>query len=60
MRYIFGFILAIGLTGCAITWTGVALAIGSSAAILEDVGGIVKTYKDTKDYILDTNTTEDK
>ena len=58
MKYILGFILAISISGCAITWTGVALAVGAGVSVAEDVAGVAKLYKDAKDYVLENNTTK--
>ena len=60
MRYIFAFIIAISMTGCAITWTTIGASLAAGIAVAEDVGGIVKTYKDTKEsFMSDSNTTKD-
>ena len=59
MQYFYGLVLAIMLSGCAITWSGVALAVASAVSVAEDVGGIVKQYKDAKKYLQDRNTTKE-
>ena len=59
MRYIFAIIIALSLAGCAVTWTTIGVAAATMVTVAEDVGGVVKMYKDAKDYLLDNNTTED-
>ena len=55
MKYIFGFILAISITGCAVTWTGIAAFAAGAVTVAEDVGGIVKVFKKTKEYLSQDN-----
>jgi len=59
-KIVIAILIAFSFSGCAITWSGVALAIGTGAVVAEDIGGILKTYKDTKDYIAgeDNNSSE--
>ncbi|DAB27343.1 MAG: hypothetical protein A2513_04425 [Sulfurimonas sp. RIFOXYD12_FULL_33_39] len=53
--------MALSFSGCAISGATIVSSIAVGAAVAEDVGGILKTYKDTKEYLLnDNNSTKDK
>lgn len=54
MKYIFSFILAIALTGCAFTWTTVGAAIVTGVTVAEDIAGVATAYREFK---KDSNST---
>ena len=60
MKYIFSIIIAISFTGCAVTWTTVgAFAVGA-VTVAENVAEVATIYKDTKEYLSDSNSTKEK
>ena len=55
MRYVFAFILAISMTGCAVTW-GTILAFSAGAVtVAENVAEVATVYKETKEYLTKDN-----
>ena len=48
MRYIFTFIIAISISGCAITWTAVGAAVVTGVGVAEDIAGVATAYREMK------------
>ena len=58
MKYLIGFILAIMVSGCAITGTTALAFAAGAVTVAENVAEVATIYKDTKDYVLDNNVSQ--
>ena len=59
MRYIVGLILILTLSGCAVTGATILAYSAGAITVAANAAEVAKVVKDTKDYLLDNNTTED-
>ena len=60
MKYLIVTMMIIAFSGCAITWSSVAVALATTVTVAEDVGGVLKAYKEAKEYLSDNNISKDE